>query len=355
MMARAAARYNEAVRAQWRRGAVATLFACLSYLVLAAPARADEQFDVGPTPIVNVHITRGDVTIQTWDRPQVLISADNPPDVRQVAASEVDPRIPKQVQFASDTVMTDHGPVTLPAESFVLPTLPGTAHDAIVVPQGSGNMTITVPRSTAMVVAQVRAGHLTLDNYQGVFVAHARGAGVSLNHVSGTGFVESLKGRVMATNSSFDRLRVRTATGNMLFQGCTSHQIQATSTYGSIVYDNGSFEPGLARFESEHGNVALGVRGNAQIGAHSESGHVVSSFHDDDAQIQGGSTTQQATVHGGGPIVTATSKNGSVYLYSGSINDHPHVREELSGSARLPIRSAPPPPPPPAPRARPPR
>ena len=28
-----------------------------------------------------------------------------------------------------------------------------------------------------------------------------------------------------------------------------------------------SFQPGLARFESEHGNVALGVSGGAQIGA----------------------------------------------------------------------------------------
>jgi len=355
MMARTAPRYNEAVRGKWGRGAIATLFAALCYLGYSAPARADEQFDVGPTPIVNVHVSRGQVTIQTWDRPQVAISADNPPEVHQLAPSEVDPKIPKQLQFASDTIPTDRGSVTLPAESFVMPALPGSAHDAIVVPHGSGNMTITIPRGTAMVVAQVRAGHLTLANYQGVFVAHARGAGVSLNHVSGTGFVESLRGRVSATDSSFDRLRVRTATGNMLFEGCTSHQIQATSAYGSIVYDNGSFEPGLARFESEHGNVALGVRGNAQIGAHSESGHVVSSFHDDDAQIQGGPTTQQATVHGGGPVVTATSKNGSVYLYSGSINDHPHVRQELSGSARLPMRIAPPPPPPPAaPRGRPP-
>ena len=65
----------------------------------------------------------------------------------------------------------------------------------------------------------------------------------------------------------------------MTFRGCTSHQIEASSKYGSIVYDNGKFQPGLARFESDHGNVALGVRGGAQIGAHSGSGHIVSTFH----------------------------------------------------------------------------
>jgi hypothetical protein len=135
---------------------------------------------------------------------------------------------------------------------------------------------------------------------------------------------------------------VRTATGDELFQGCTSHQIQATSAYGSIVYDNGDFQPGLARFESEHGNVALGVRGGAQIGAYSGSGHVISNF-DDATNVHGATNSKQATVGGGGPVVTAASKNGSVYLYNGSMNDHPQVRQELSGSVRLPTHSQRPP------------
>jgi hypothetical protein len=248
----------------------------------------------------------------------------------------VDPREPKQLQIASQEIQTQHGPVTLPAESFVLPDIPGTQHDAIVA-RGGGRVTIMIPRNTAMVIAHVRTGHLTLNGYHGIFVAHGRSAGIALNDVGGTGFVETLRGKVVSTNSSFDRLRMRTATGSMLFQGCTSHQIEATSSYGSIVYDNGHFQPGLARFESEHGNVALGVRGGAQIGAHSGSGHVISSFQDD-AHVRGNPTTKQATVEGGGPVVTATSKNGSVYLYSGSMNEHPHVREQLSGSTRLPTR-----------------
>jgi hypothetical protein len=337
MMGPTAAGYNEWVRVGRRWGALVTLVASACCLVLAAPARADEQVDVGPSPILNLHVSRGQVVIETWDRPEVSISSDNPADVRHLTSAEVASGIPKQVQIASDTIQTDKGAVTLPAESFVIPELPG-GHDAVVA-RGSGHMTIMIPRGTAMVMAQQRAGHLTIQNYHGVFVAHARAAGISLNGVSGTGFVESLRGRVLATNSSFDRLRVRTATGDMFFQGCTSHQIQASSSYGSIVYDNGDFQPGLARFESEHGNVALGVRGNAQIGAYSGSGHVVSNF-EDDAQVHGDPTTKQATVGSGGPVVTAASKNGSVYLYSGSMNDQPHVRQELSGSTQLPMRAA---------------
>jgi hypothetical protein len=322
------------VREALRRGAIATLLALLTSVALAAPVRADEQFDVGPSPVLNVQLNRGQLNIQTWDRPQVVILSDRPVEVQHLAPDQVDPRTPRQLQISSQQIQTPRGPVTLPAESFVLPELPGAQHDAIVA-RGGGNVTIMIPRSTAMVLANVRFGHLTLSDYHGVFVTHVRAAGISLNDVGGTGFVESLRGRIVATNSSFDRLRVRTATGNMLFQGCTAHQIQATSTYGSIVYDNGHFQPGLARFESEHGNVALGVRGGAQIGAHSGSGHVVSSFQNG-AHVRGNPVTKQATVDGGGPVVTATSRNGSVYLYSGSINEHPHVRQELNGSTRLP-------------------
>jgi hypothetical protein len=340
MMGSRCPRYNESVRRGWWRGALVTFVASLCYLSFAAPARADEEFDVGPSPIVNVNVGRGQVTIETWDRPQVLVASQQPIDVRQLTPDQVDPRIPKAMQMQSHTIQTEHGTVTLPAESFVLPELPGTSHDAIMA-QGDGRMTIMIPRGTAMVIAHMRAGHLNLNDYHGVFITHVRAAEVSLNHVSGTGYLESLRGRVVATDSTFDRLRVRTATANMLFQGCTSHQIQASSTYGSIVYDNGSFEPGMARFESDHGNVALGVRGNAQIGAHSDAGHVVSSFQDD-TQVSGDPATKQATVGGGGPVVTATSKNGSVYLYDGSMNDHPHVRQALSGSLELPTRPQPP-------------
>jgi Putative adhesin len=339
-MGRPRRRYNGSVYGGSRRGALAVLLALLCCLAFAAPGCADEQVDAGSSPILNVRLNHGKVTISTWDRPSVQISSSNPVNVRHIAPPQVDAWIPKALQIASQRIQSEHGPVALPAESFVLPELPGE-HEAVMV-QGSGTMTIMIPRGTAMVIAHVRSGHLTLNNYRGVFVTHARAGGISLDHVGGTGFVETMRGRIVATNSTFDRLRVRTATGNMFFGGCTAHQIQASSVYGSIVYDDGEFQPGLARFDSEHGDVALGVRGGAQIGAYSGTGHVVSSFPND-TQIRGNPNTQQATVGGGGPVVTATSKNGSVYLYSGSMNDHPSVRQELSGSTQLPVRRARPP------------
>lgn len=339
MMGPAGGRYNRAVFGRWRRRGAAALFLALSCTVLlAAKARADEQIPVGPTPVVDAQLSDGTLTVKTWDRPDVQVVTSGRVDVQHIDASQADPRLPRQYTAWSQVVPTEHGDVTLPEESFVIPRLAGSSHDAIVA-RGAGNTTIMIPRGTALVTANVGSGQVNLRNYHGAFIAHVRDGGVSLNHVDGSGYVEALHGPVDATNSSFDRLRVRTATGNMLFRGCTSHQIEASSEYGSIVYDNGRFQPGLAHFESVHGNVALGVRGGAQIGARSGSGHIVSSFPNG-TQLRG-QNSAQATVRGGGPMVTAVSKKGSVYIYNGSVRAHPQVQAELRGVQGIPVQRVP--------------
>jgi hypothetical protein len=307
--------------------------------VPAAAALADQSVPVGANPVLNVQIDSGTLNVRTWNRPDVTVQTDGTMNVQHVPASAVDPNLSHQYTSWSQHVSTANGDVTLPEESFVLPKLQGSSHDAVVA-RGHGNTTIMVPRGTALVTAHVGTGQYNLSNYNGAFIAHVDNGGITMNHVNGSGYAEAVNGPVHANNSTFDRLRVRTATGNMLFRGCTSHQIDASSQYGSIVYDNGSFQSGLARFESVHGNVALGVRGSAQIGAHSGSGHIVSSFRDN-AQVHNGSNVTQATVRGGGPVVTADSKNGSVYLYNGSVRAHPRVQAELRDTQTLPSETRP--------------
>ncbi len=334
MMAPRAGGYNEIVFKRCWRGAAVLVVACSCWLGLGARASAAQQIAVGPNPWLDVQLQSGTLTVNTWDRPDVQIQSSGRLDVKHVNASVADPQIPHQYTAWSQSVSTGNGNARLPEESFVLPQLQGSSHDAVVA-DGEGNTTITVPRGTALVTARVGTGQLNMNGYRGAFITQVREGGIAFNHVEGSGYAEALRGPIQATDSSFERLRARTATGNMFFRGCTSHQIEATSKYGSIVYDNGRFQPGLARFESEHGNVALGVRGGAQIGAHSGTGHVVSSFHNGSAATRNRNGTQE-TVRGGGPVVTAVSKHGSVFLYNGSVGAHPRVQAELRGSRALP-------------------
>jgi hypothetical protein len=172
-----------------------------------------------------------------------------------------------------------------------------------------------------LIIANVKQGNLTIENYRGgTFVAHVNRGSMVLNGVAGTGAAQVNYGSFSASDSSFDRLRVRTARANMMFENCASTQIQASSLAGTIVYDNGTFAPGLAHFESQRGSVAIGVAdGNAQITAHSDSGHVASA---DDA------FTRAA------PVVTATSGTGNVLYYRGTIQTHPDMLRQLPPEAR---------------------
>jgi hypothetical protein len=89
---------------------------------------------------------------------------------------------------------------------------------------------------------------------------------------------------------------------------------------GTIVYDNGTFEPGLAHFESDRGNIALGVNGNAQVLAHTIDGRTYSMFGERGV-ADGASGDTRTQVGSGGLVVSASTSRGNVYLYNGSLAD----------------------------------
>jgi hypothetical protein len=300
-------------------------------LALAAMtvARADvTTVPASANPVVWVALKAGSITVHTWDRTDVAIDADPGVQTRHFNGPDLGSRIPPQVTMWSHSVETPDGTFTLPAETFVLPPMQDV-HDAIMV-RGIGNVTITVPSHAALVTANVGRGDVAIDNYRnGVFITHVGTGSVRLENVAGTGAVQVVNGPIFARNSDFSRIRARTLRGNIVFEHCNSKQIEATSVVGSVFYDNGTFEPGLARFESERGNVGLGVAsGSVQINAHSETGAVHSGFGNDVRLTRNGAGTQ-AVVGSGGPVVTATSNGGAVLLYRGALRDNPKMQSHV--------------------------
>ena len=157
---------------------------------------------------------------------------------------------------------------------------------------------------------------------------------MQLTGATTTAFVQMNYGTFYAADSSFDRIRVRGIGAHDVFEHCRSKQIEASSVHGSIVYDGGSFDPGLARFESQNGNIALGVNGGASVTGRSQDGHVYTLF-----DRRGGTTVDQrgdgeatATVGGGGPLVNAISGRGNVFLYDGTLQNRRAARRARSGA-----------------------
>jgi len=327
--------YNESVK-RFRIGWPAAAAALAAVLFVLVPAQAEDgtniTIPVANSPVVRMQMRSGALTIRTWDRPQVQITSSH-----AVRARYVDPEMVARAMRGGDIpifstkIQTPSGSLTLQPEEFPVPSLSGAPHDGVVIFGGDNgaNVTLTVPNSTAFLWAMVGHGQLHIHDYRnGTFVARVHTGVLTLRNVSGAGYVETARGPVVVENSAFDRIRARTAVGDIMFTNCNARQIEVSSVNGSIAYDNGTFAPGLARFETQNGDIALGIAGGGvQIGAHSSSGQVYSNFSRG-GEVRGGNTDAQATVNGGGPIVTASSQHGGVYLYDGAFKSRPRLEQQ---------------------------
>ncbi|MBD5654962.1 MAG: hypothetical protein IAI50_07240 [Candidatus Eremiobacteraeota bacterium] len=303
---------------------------------MGAGARAEvTSLDGLDAPIVRINLRQGDVTIRTWDRPTVMIDGDPSLVVQRNKTNQRG--APYAGPVAQIQGPSPEGPASLAAESFLITSVPEGAREAILVKSAPGEggpptpVTVTVPNASVYVFAHTNFGTLDVHDYRGgtLFASVARGR-VTLENVGGAVFAQSARGPVTVIDSSFDRLRTRSLTGNITFERCHAHQIEATSVNGSIVYDGGTFAPGLARFESTHGDVAIGTTAGAEIGAHAAgNGRVYTNFSHP-VRIDGRDGQMNAVVSGGGPVVNATSQSGNVFLYDGSLRSRGTMSPEWS-------------------------
>lgn len=294
-------------------------------LASALPARAETTTFEGLTaPIVRINVRAGDVTIRTWDRHTVDVMGDAALSIVHRAMRQ----IPEQTQVLIPQARS--GPASLAPETFVVTSIAPGPHDAIIVKSTPetppGPVVVTVPADAALVFVFARGGNLDVHDYQGgTFIGFTSRGRLALQHVGGTIFAQTGRGALVIEDATTERLRARTLHGNISFERCRSHQIEATSIDGSIVYDDGNFEPGLARFESTHGDVAIGTQSATELSAHvAGDGRVFAQF-ERGARVSGTRNDTNAVVSGGGPVVTATTQTGNVYLFDGTLRTREHL------------------------------
>ena len=305
-----------------RRTAAAVLFALpVIAAVTARVSAAPALVDVSPQPVILIQHTQP-VWITTWDRPQIAIDAGGEfpqIDRRPDRLAGTNPATPYSVPIPAQAVAGPSGaPIVLGPENFPV-TLPPGRHDTvrIVLPPDVAN--VTIPADTVVLSINGLAA-TQIVNYRGQLIAQQQDGPLVLRGVSGEAFAQNLRGPIFVTDSSFDRLRTRTAASNTVFQRVEVRQIEATSTFGSILFNNGSFEPGLARFETVTGHVALGVNGGANVAVRAQPGQIFQRFDRPTPFVDRGGEAN-AMIGGGGPLVNVVTRQGRVYLYDGSILD----------------------------------
>lgn len=297
----------------------------------ASPASAaSSTFDVTDQAVVQIWARKdSDVAVHTWDRSAIMVETDdeNAGFVRRPLAFGT-PQNPMSVTIPVATIRVREasgaiGSATLPSEDFPYAAdMRAGNHDLIRITSAEGShTTVTIPATAAIVDVRIfGAGNIAIANVHGGTLFVTSGSGrTAFDNVSGSAFVQTLNGRFSAVDSSFDRLRVRGNTVGMLFERCRAKQIEATTFSGPIIFDNGTFDGGLARFESTTGSIAIGTAGSAQLAGRSQDGRVLGIWEHRTVMEQRAENDALATVGGGGSLVNAVTVQGNVLLYDGSL------------------------------------
>lgn len=347
MTCRATAAYHRAVvtfgNGAARRVAAGAVFLALVLVSPLAARAAASSIDVRDQALVMVWSgNRSEMTIRAWDKPTVQVETDD--EAAQISRTQVTlgtPQTPlsvaiplRAVKYKDATGSQVSG--TLPPEDFPFPAeVRAGVHDQVKVVTGEGaRVTVMVPNSAAILDARLFGiGIMSIDDYHGTTLFANMGAGgrMNVNNVATTAFLQPLNGQLHVNDSTFDRLRVRANTAALVFEHTRSRQIEVSTMSGPIVYDNGTFDPGLARFESTTGHIAIGVATNAQLSARSGDGRVYGLWDRKTALQTRGDNEASATVGTGGPVVNAVTGHGNVYLYDGSLASRRTIPSEWRG------------------------
>ena len=317
------------------QGATAAALAVALALAAAACARAAD-IAVGASPVVSVQLRYGYLRVVTWNRPDVEVETGGRIGWQHFDAASVRGHIPRDITLWAQHVTNARGEsFNLPAERFVLPALPPGEHDALVI-RGGGPTVIHLPASTQMLAVRIAgSGSVRIEGYRGTaFAALVHQGGIALEGVHSSGVAQVGRGPIIAENSTFGRLRARNALGNIFMRNVTATQIDVGSVGGSILAENMRFHTGLARFQSQRGNVVLGVSGAAQVNAQGRGARAITTSFHGAHQVSRLGSGARAIVEGGGPVVTALSPRGRVLLFDGSIASHPRLSRRVPAIAR---------------------
>ena len=323
-------RVNGVVR---RAAGVVLAVALVAFAGRAEAQAASSSFTLGDQSVVQVWVgNRAQVDVRAWDRPSVQFDTDDENvqvTRRPVPFGTVQNPLSVSIPLAGvrnrDPDTGAVARVTLPPEEFpYAPDFRAGVHDTTRIVVGEGaHVTVMVPASVAILDARVRgAGILSIAGYHGgtLFVSSGGGTTTLIDVSASAAFMQVLNGRVDISDSSFERLRARGNTAAFVFARDRAQQIEVTTISGPIVYDDGIFAPGLARFESTWGSIAIGTSGGAQISARTADGHLFSLWDRRPPNDVGPPGNEaNLTVNGGGPVVSATTQHGNVFLYDGSL------------------------------------
>lgn len=287
-------------------------------LVPARAARID--IPAGDQPVIFLNVRQANVVVRSAAGDDVRVVA---PRAHVDRTTYVPDPGDNDVEILSSSIETRTGRrITLPLESFrYTPLRPGPHLEIRIRGASVGRVSIELPQRPSLLLIRMENGRARIDGVQGAtIVAKVHRGGIALRRFTGSAYLQVDGGPIALAGSRLEHVRLRTGMGPIVLESCTLAQVQASSVLGDVVVDDAVFVPGVARFDSRDGAVALGIgQGGAQVSGTTARGGIFTQL-DERSHPQIGDGSLSGAIHGGGPAVTLRSGRGSLFLYDAPLD-----------------------------------
>jgi len=269
------------------------LFAACLLIPLAARAeRLERYFPASDDTVVEVRNLNGQVTLQSWDRPQVKVVALR----RSLAVETHFEQTANRIHIHTHLLQS-----SAPASERVV------------------DYEIWAPAGARLQV-NLETGTLRVENFTNELTVETVAAAVYLRNLTGHTAVKTLNGSVTAERCA-GRLEATSISGSLRFLETASDRLIATTTSGDILYQ-GDFRPGGSYdFVNHEGLIELLVPTTAsfELDARSVQGQVENDFPlkpraHGRVPKRSALSSLFGTVHRGEAMVRATSFSGTIRL-----------------------------------------
>ncbi len=179
-------------------------------LSMPSPAEAhhlEKHFSVKPHPVVIVHNPTGMITVNSWNKPEVLVVADNASSLVEVDAVQKE----NLVELITHLLSESAGPDDLRADYHI--TVPEDAELQIHNDAGS----VAVAKILGDTAVETATAGVALEDIAGYLTVKTIGGSVDCLRCTGRIEISSFSGNLHLLQDRSSHIRAQTSRGNILF------------------------------------------------------------------------------------------------------------------------------------------
>jgi DUF4097 and DUF4098 domain-containing protein YvlB len=220
---------NLALSLRVTKSAPATAWIAAGVCFFAGPAfghHLEKHFTVDGHSVVTIHNPNGIITIHSWNKPEVMVSADHASDRVEVDATQMGNRIDLVTHTLADSVTPE---------------------------EFQANYQVSVPQDAELQIHD-DSGSVEVNQVFGDMAVETVGAGVNLADAAGYVTVKTVGGNFQCSRCA-GRIQIQSISGNLRLIQMRSYNIHASTSNGDILLDGEFLPNGVYHLKNYSGTI----------------------------------------------------------------------------------------------------